>query len=120
MLIQCEKCQNRYNLDESKIPGKGAKVTCPSCKNVFIVMKDGSAPPPTVASSPTGPRQPLATPTNPSMSAPGGKSLLDSFFDDKSDGKTMPGVPFPQSPGSRGIRSWKVRVASGLVYDFTD
>src|SRR5438093_1283903 len=106
MLIQCEKCRTRYNLDEAKIPGKGAKVTCPSCKNVFVVMKDASAaaPPP---------------------SAPGGppKSLLDGFFEDPGS-KTLPGVPSFATPAtplsSRGIKAWKVRVASGLVYDFTD
>lgn len=117
MLIQCEKCQTRYNLDEAKIPGKGAKVTCPTCKNVFVVMKDGSQPHPGGAAP--------AAPPPPQGSAP--KSLLDSFFD---DGKTVagmfpgqsrgpaPGAPAPSS--GRGLKSWKVRVASGLVYDFTD
>lgn len=128
MLIQCEKCSTRYNLDEAKIPGKGAKVTCPTCKHVFIVMKGqgaaapGAAPasaPPAAPASPTGSTR---TPTNPP-----GKSLLDNFFDDS---KTVPGSPFggapaPSAPASnlgagRGIRSWKVRVASGLVYDFSD
>ncbi len=121
VLIQCEKCSTRYNLDESKIPGKGAKVTCPTCKNVFVVMKDGA--PGAAPSAP--PQMPMPTPTQPS-GAP--KSLLDSFFD---DGKTVAGMvppgtaagaprtPVP-TPTSRSLRSWKVRVASGLVYDFTD
>lgn len=121
MLIQCEKCSTRYNLDEAKIPGKGAKVTCPTCKHVFIVMK-GATPgaPATMAPSGGPPAAPPPTPP------PQGKSLLDNFFDDS---KTVPGTPFgaptaapatPLGSGRAGIRSWKVRVASGLVYDFTD
>jgi len=121
MLIQCEKCSTRYNLDEAKIPGKGAKVTCPSCKHVFIVMKGATPGAPTTT-------QPIggAPPSTPAPTPPPNKSLLDNFFDDS---KTVPGqTPFgaptaaPATPlgGGRTIRSWKVRVASGLVYDFTD
>jgi len=118
MLIQCEKCQTRYNLDEAKIPGKGAKVTCPTCKNVFIVMKDSGVQPVAPAPKPAAP-----APATPAPAAGQPKSLLDSFFD---DGKTAVGGPRPSASvpvGSapvRGIRSWKVKVASGLVYDFTD
>ncbi len=116
MLIQCEKCQTRYNLDEAKIPGKGAKVTCPTCKNVFIVMKDSAPAPATAPGAAPATARPAAAqaPAQP-------KSLLDSFFD---DGKTSTGGPSNAPPpvvtAGRGIRSWKVRVASGLVYDFTD
>src|SRR5436309_1770123 len=116
MLIQCEKCQTRYNLDEAKIPGKGAKVTCPSCKHVFIVMKDGGGPPPGAP-----PKAPSLPPQMPPQAAPQPKSLLDSFFD---EGKAQAGGPAPRpsapagggNAAARGIRSWKVRVASGLIY----
>lgn len=40
MIIQCEKCQTRFKLDDSRITGKGVKVRCTKCKNVFIVQKD--------------------------------------------------------------------------------
>lgn len=85
MIIQCNSCQTRYNLDESKIPGRGARVTCPSCKTKFVVMK---------------PDEPMAE--EPSVTRPAGDAPV-----------------IPQA-APKGIRSWQVRVSSGLVYDFTD
>ena len=41
MIIQCDKCETRFRLDDSRITGNGVKVRCTKCQNVFIV-----APPP--------------------------------------------------------------------------
>ena len=40
MIIQCEKCQTRFRLDDSRVKDKGVKVRCTKCKNVFRVQKD--------------------------------------------------------------------------------
>lgn len=40
MIIQCEKCQTRFRLDDSRITDKGAKVRCTKCKYVFTVQKN--------------------------------------------------------------------------------
>jgi predicted Zn finger-like uncharacterized protein len=53
MIIQCEKCQTRFRLDDSKVTEKGVKVRCTKCKHVFKVSADG-----TVAES----AQPAETP----------------------------------------------------------
>jgi predicted Zn finger-like uncharacterized protein len=37
MIIQCEKCQTKFNLDESLIKRGGSKVRCSLCKQTFIV-----------------------------------------------------------------------------------
>ncbi len=37
--VKCDKCKTKYKLDDSRIQGKGAKITCPRCGNVFVVMK---------------------------------------------------------------------------------
>ncbi len=37
--VKCDKCNTKYKLDDSRIQGKGAKITCPRCRNVFVVMK---------------------------------------------------------------------------------
>jgi predicted Zn finger-like uncharacterized protein len=37
MIVTCASCLTKFNLDESKIPGKGAKVRCSRCKHVFFV-----------------------------------------------------------------------------------
>lgn len=48
MIVSCESCKSRYKLDDSKITGRGAKITCPKCKHVFVVL----APPSSIVDSP--------------------------------------------------------------------
>ncbi len=36
MIIECESCESKYNLDESLLKSGGSKVRCSVCKNVFI------------------------------------------------------------------------------------
>jgi len=38
MIIRCEKCDSRFNIDERILKGGGSKVRCSVCKNVFIVF----------------------------------------------------------------------------------
>lgn len=40
MIIQCEKCQTRFRLDDSRVTVKGVKVRCTKCKHVFTVRKE--------------------------------------------------------------------------------
>ena len=40
MIIQCEKCQTRFRLDDSRVTDKGVKVRCTKCKNVFRVHRE--------------------------------------------------------------------------------
>src|SRR6185503_7621974 len=47
MIVSCEHCGARYKLDDSKITGRGAKITCPRCRHLFVVYRnanDGAAP----------------------------------------------------------------------------
>jgi predicted Zn finger-like uncharacterized protein len=37
MIVTCASCLTKFNLDESKIPAKGAKVRCSRCHHVFYV-----------------------------------------------------------------------------------
>ncbi len=43
MIITCEKCDTRFNLDDSRIPADGVKVRCSRCKHAFFVQL-GEAP----------------------------------------------------------------------------
>ena len=91
MIVTCEKCGARYKLDDGKVTGRGAKITCPRCKHVFVVFPDvneADMPPPTAATT--------MLPKAPTRSA---ESL---------DFRKV------------GIPSWKVKVRIGLVYDFSD
>ena len=42
MVVTCEHCGARYRLDKSRIPGRGARITCPSCSHVFVVYREES------------------------------------------------------------------------------
>ena len=44
MIIQCEQCQTRFRLDDSKVTVKGVKVRCAKCKHVFTVRKEEPEP----------------------------------------------------------------------------
>ncbi len=114
MIVTCPQCSSRYKLDPNKVSARGAKITCPRCRYVFVVHADqaGGA----VSSNPTlshGARRdqaPVASPAAPMAHAP------------------APVSPPPQGKRSAetldfrkvGISSWKVRVKIGLVYDFSD
>lgn len=37
MIIQCDKCNTKFRLDDSRVTGHGVKVRCTKCQNVFIV-----------------------------------------------------------------------------------
>ena len=38
MIITCEKCDSKFNLDENLLNENGSKVRCSVCKNIFMVM----------------------------------------------------------------------------------
>ncbi len=37
MIIRCEQCDTRFQLDDARIPEQGARVRCSLCKNAFFV-----------------------------------------------------------------------------------
>jgi len=41
MIIQCEKCQTKFNIDESKLEAQGSKVRCSLCKHTFVAYPPG-------------------------------------------------------------------------------
>ena len=43
MIVTCDHCGARYKLDESRVSGRGAKITCPRCKHVFVVYREQEA-----------------------------------------------------------------------------
>jgi len=38
MIINCEKCDSKFNLDENLLNENGSKVRCSVCKSIFMVM----------------------------------------------------------------------------------
>lgn len=39
MIIECDKCNAKFKIDDAKIPDKGARVKCKKCQHVFKVEK---------------------------------------------------------------------------------
>lgn len=37
MIIQCDNCRSKFKLDDSRVTGKGVKVRCTKCQNIFVV-----------------------------------------------------------------------------------
>jgi predicted Zn finger-like uncharacterized protein len=44
MIIQCEQCQTKFKLDDSKVADKSIKVRCARCRHVFTVARIQPAP----------------------------------------------------------------------------
>jgi len=97
IVVTCPECTARYRLDSSRVSGLGARITCPRCKNVFVVYPDETEP------GSTAP---------PESSTGSGKGESGS---DKSRRRAAD-LDFRKV----GIASWKVRVKIGLVYDFSE
>jgi predicted Zn finger-like uncharacterized protein len=43
MIVTCASCLTKFNLEDSKIPARGARVRCSRCKHVFFVPPPGPA-----------------------------------------------------------------------------
>lgn len=130
--VQCEKCKTRYKLDETRIQGKGAKITCPKCRHIFVVMKDalqaggdddGEGMLQDNASESVSTSQiPAVNLQAASTAAVAAARPPEAPPAPVSD---EPEVMRPASAESLswkdvGLTSFKVKVAIGLVYDFSD
>ncbi|MSQ01806.1 MAG: hypothetical protein EXR71_07925 [Myxococcales bacterium] len=143
MIVSCESCKSRYKLDDSKITGRGAKITCPKCKHVFVVL----APPPTTTDSPRPAMLPEAGDTNEweddeptrvgreaaeaAAAAEAGPAVAREHQVVRARAGTPAAAPPPTKEAVAalaakldfrkvGITAWKVKVRIGLVYDFSD
>lgn len=148
MIVSCESCKSRYKLDDSKITGRGAKITCPKCKHVFVVL----APPSPLTEAPRPAMLPAAAgdneweddePTRVGREAaaeaaaavaasraeppvPGGHEVVRP----RASAAPAPAAgPTKEEIAARaatldfrkvGVTAWKVKVRIGLVYDFSD
>lgn len=44
MLVICEECSKKYNIDESKMKGERARFTCQECGHIIVVEKQAGGP----------------------------------------------------------------------------
>ena len=116
MIVTCDQCGSRYKLDDAKITGRGARITCPSCRNVFVVFKEEA---PSTSASPTPRRRPVAPSSSPT--AGGGGMRVTMVAASAAPAQEQPQLNADTLDFKKvGIASWKVKVKIGLVYDFND
>jgi len=44
MIVTCDRCSTKYNLDESLVKDEGSKVRCSRCKHVFVAYPPSKSP----------------------------------------------------------------------------
>ena len=44
MIVACEKCHTRFQLDDARVPETGVRVRCSRCKHAFFATRVGSSP----------------------------------------------------------------------------
>ncbi|MBI3755643.1 MAG: zinc-ribbon domain-containing protein, partial [Deltaproteobacteria bacterium] len=44
MIVQCDGCNTKFRLDDSKVKGQGVRVRCTKCQSVFTVMPSPPSP----------------------------------------------------------------------------
>lgn len=85
MIVECEVCQTKYNLEDSKITAEGVKVRCVKCTHIFSVT-------PTSATPPTPP-----SPPTPSGPEPAGDDFLQDFESFEKFHKDLMDTPAPET-----------------------
>jgi predicted Zn finger-like uncharacterized protein len=86
MIVQCEICGAKYNIEDSKITTKGVKVRCAKCKHVFSVEPPSLSPPPQ-------PQTPSPLPPTP---GPAGDDFLQDFESFEKFHKELMDTPGPE------------------------
>lgn len=93
MLVKCDKCGQSYEVDDSRIPAKGARMKCPACKSVLFVNSNGTTK--SVDAAPT------------------------ADFGNSDKGTPQGGVTPPKAGIPQSETAWKVRHV-GMTYTFHD
>jgi cellulose synthase operon protein C len=94
MKVACPSCQTNLNVDEKKIPSGGARIRCPSCKDIFPVRPgDVAAPRPATTSG--------------AVPLPGTSGL-------------SPGIPLPGAVGASAPSTERIPLPGSSDFDIPD
>jgi predicted Zn finger-like uncharacterized protein len=117
VIVACERCQTRFQLDDARVPDQGIRVRCSRCKHAFVAQRSGAgeddtihaiagaaardphkAPPPTSDFEETiRSTKPLVSETpEPPASRAGGSDEEDWTFNE-------PSAPLSVKPDERGL-----------------
>jgi predicted Zn finger-like uncharacterized protein len=94
MIIQCEQCQTKFKLDDSKVADKSIKVRCARCRHVFSVSGTQGIPEDSTAFTQNVPEY------RPEEDSSDRSSLLDSFSFAADDEQAAPEPSAPAGDDS--------------------
>jgi len=95
LIVQCEHCQTKYRIADEKVKGKGVKVRCAKCENVFTVTPENDLLAQSAApASPPVPEPPAPEPQAPAPEPPAAPPL-EGFASGDADGGTGERAPEP-------------------------
>ncbi|TNF35770.1 MAG: hypothetical protein EP329_05890 [Deltaproteobacteria bacterium] len=100
MIVACPSCEKKYKFSEEKLGKRGAKITCPKCRHVFVVYKDREIE---------------------SLGRKNADGTIEA--DDRATNQPAPPRdPWPRDFPTWSFRelgaTWRVRKQQGLTYDF--
>lgn len=75
MVVTCDHCGSRYKLADHKITGRGAKITCPNCRHVFVVYRDAGSASGSSGGRPSGSSAVASVPGRAAPAPSGGPTL---------------------------------------------
>ncbi|BCS52190.1 DUF3426 domain-containing protein [Geobacter sp. SVR] len=105
MIIQCERCNTKFRLDDSKVTDKGVKVRCARCRHIFSVTKEqpedtGQADFGTMLEAASAPQEPFSAASAPDAAPEDREQSTGPFFDSPFDSD-----PFEQEASSEALRA---------------
>jgi predicted Zn finger-like uncharacterized protein len=127
LIVTCESCKSRYKLDDARITGRGAKITCPRCKTVFVVYARDTAAPAAAVPPPPVDEDDEDEPTRQGAQVDVAAALRGHAS--TTHEVSAPTTAAPADMAARaaaldfkqvGVSMWKVKVKIGLIYDFSD
>jgi len=105
MIVECNNCHAKYNVDESKIPDTGIKVKCHKCQSIIFIQKAKSIPEPAPTPEPVAaPTPPPEAPSEPAYQVPSteatesSQAVRDPGEVDLDSTAPEPEIPVPEPP----------------------
>jgi len=145
MIVTCEHCAARYKLDPGRISGRGVRITCPRCKNVFVVYSSQAEDGGLIETEEASAAVEAAATGRGATGAPAARAAAGPATAAAPKPASATARPAPAAPAAAaaaaaapakaaevrpdvesldfatvGIQAWKVKVRIGLVYDFSD
>ncbi len=102
MKVACPTCNANLNIDDAKIPAGGARIKCPTCKNIFPVKPAAQAAPAGVPLPGAASARPAAAPRAAAVPLPGLTAAAPeptSWEDEPTRAVPLPGAMGVPPPG---------------------